>query len=80
MQETAQYFETRFFIALSKLFALHRNYEILSHSLVPTQLGPCTWWLLILQETLWCFKLHVFNPGLKLSTQRDSHALQMKGR
>jgi hypothetical protein len=43
MEETAQYFEKRFLytdlrfaVALPKCYATHRNYEILSKSLVPT--------------------------------------------
>jgi hypothetical protein len=40
MEETAQYFEKtvfykQIFIALPKFYATHRNYEILSKSLVP---------------------------------------------
>jgi hypothetical protein len=43
MKKTAQYFEKQFFtnkayifIALPKFYSTHRNYEILSKSLVPT--------------------------------------------
>ncbi len=55
MEETAQYFEKRFFINISQIFialyATHRNNEILSKSLVstlhPAKLCFCHWiWLL----------------------------------